>query len=224
MIEVRKETMFQKLKTEILPLKQDQFTDIIHEIMLRSSEGHDQSIAINTLSACFNGDQLIKNLVADGFSDNWYEKTIMVYSQLVANRQSEFRKSIHKKFKSKEMEVKEPGYDKDSYILVEKRINIDEIKIPNKFKEALPSGYKISKVYDYHKKHGKFPIKVVMDSNNSLLSGYPVLLVCKMIDISEILCYNMLRKPLQKRQVGEIMIAGCILSNGKTTRASSIMR
>lgn len=94
------------------------------------------------------------------------------------------------------MEAKEPGYDKDAYILVEKQIRIDEIKIPNKFKEALPSGYKIAKIYDYHKKHGKFPTKVVLDSNNSLLSGYPVLLVCKMIDISDILCYNMLRKSL----------------------------
>lgn len=196
MIEIRKETIFQKLKTEILPLTQDQFTDYIHEIILRSTEGSDQSVAIRILSECFNDEIEIQQLINKSFCNTWYNQAVETYKKLSKDKQDIFKQSIHKKFESKEMEVKEPGYDKDAFILVEKQISINEIKIPNKFKEALPSGYKIAKIYDYHKKHGKFPAKVVLDSNNSLLSGYPVLLVCKMIDISDILCYNMLRKSL----------------------------
>lgn len=196
MIEVRKETIFQKLKTEILPLTQDQFTDFIHEIILRTTEGSDQSVTIRILSDCFDDEVEIQQLIDRSFCSTWYNQAVETYKKLTKNKQSTFKQSIYKKFESKEMEVKEPGYDKDAFILVENQIIIDEIKIPNKFKEALPSGYKIAKIYDYHKKHGKFPAKVVLDSNNSLLSGYPVLLVCKMIDISSILCYNAVRKSL----------------------------
>ena len=67
MIEVRKETIFQKLKTEILPLSQDQFTDFIHEIILRSTEGSDQSVAIRILSECFDDEIEIQQLINKSF-------------------------------------------------------------------------------------------------------------------------------------------------------------
>ena len=196
MIEVRKETIFQKLKTEILPLNQKQFADFIHEIILRTTEGSDQSIAIRILSDCFNDNGEIEQLIHDGFCDDWNNNTVAIYKRLAENKQETFSKSINKKFEPRNEFMKDMEFDKTAYDLVENRINIKDIRIPDKFKETPPSGYKIRKIYDHYKKYNEFPAKIILSSNNKLLSGYPVLLVCKMIDISDVLCYNMTRKSL----------------------------
>ena len=196
MIEVRKETIFQKLKTEIIPLPKDRFFDYIYEIMMRIDEGDDSTIPICILSECFKDDHLIDNLVNDGFCEGWHEKTIEVYNQLVTKRQKEFKKSINKKFESRNEVMKDMDFDKTEYELIEAQVNIKDIIIPERFKETPPSGYKIRKIYDHYKKFGIFPAKVILDETNSLISGYPVILVCKMVDKTDLLCYNMVRKSL----------------------------
>jgi len=196
MIEVRKETIFQKLKTEILPLTQDQFTDYIHEIILRTTDGSNQSIAIRILSDCFDDDIEIQKLINDSFCSTWYAQAVETYKKLAANKQTAFKKSINKKFEPRNEVMKDMDFDKTEYELIEAQVNIKDIIIPERFKETPPSGYKIRKIYDHYKKFGVFPAKIILDSNNTLLSGYPVLLVCKMIDISDVLCYTMIRKSL----------------------------
>lgn len=190
MVEVKKETIFQKLKTEIIPIKVNEFIDISHEIMLRKAEGHDVSTSINALSSCFRDDYMIEELVENGFVDNWQEKASEIYKKLVKSKQEDFRKSIYKKFESKEMEFKDPKPEDERHDFVKNKVNIKDIVIPTRYKDVLPSGYKIEKVYSYYKKHNDFPTYIVLDSNNVLLSGYPVYLICKMIDMDQILCYN----------------------------------
>lgn len=90
MVEVKKETIFNKLKTEIISLKKDQFVDFIHEIMAEIENGKDMTTSISLLTTCFKDDCLIENLINQGFCDDLQEKTADVYKQLVSVRQIEF--------------------------------------------------------------------------------------------------------------------------------------
>lgn len=196
MIEVRRDTIFQKLKTEILPLSQEQFTDFVHEIILRMSEGKDQSIAIRILSDCFSDNIEIQRLINQGFDAEWHSQATETYKKLSKDKQAAFKKSINKKFEPRNEMMKDMEIDKTLYDLIENQVDIKDIIVPERFKETPPSGYKIRKIYDHYKKFGIFPAKVILDETNSLISGYPVILVCKMVDKTDLLCYNMVRKSL----------------------------
>lgn len=196
MIEVRRDTIFNKLKTEILPLSQDQFTDFVHEIILRMSEGKDQTIAIRILSNCFNDNIEVQRLIDQGFDAEWHSQAVETYKKLSKDKQDTFKKSINKKFEPRNEVMKDMEIDKSLYDLIEAKVDIKDIIIPERFKETPPSGYKIRKIYDHYKKFGVFPAKVILDETNSLISGYPVILVCKMVDKTDLLCYNMVRKSL----------------------------
>ncbi len=196
MIEVRRDTIFNKLKTEILPLSQDQFTDFVHEIILRMSEGKDQTIAIRILSNCFNDNIEVQRLIDQGFDAEWHSQAVETYKKLSKDKQDTFKKSINKKFEPRNEVMKDMEIDKSLYDLIEAQVDIKDIIIPERFKETPPSGYKIRKIYDHYKKFGVFPAKVILDETNSLISGYPVILVCKMVDKTDLLCYNMVRKSL----------------------------
>ena len=190
------DTIFQKLKTEILPLSQEQFTDFVHEIILRMSEGKDQSIAIRILSDCFDDKIEIQQLTNNGFCSTWHDQAVETYKKLSKDKQTAFKKSINKKFEPRNEMMKDMEIDKTLYDLIEAQVDIKDIIIPERFKETPPSGYKIRKIYDHYKKFGAFPAKVILDETNSLISGYPVILVCKMVDKTDLLCYNMVRKSL----------------------------
>ncbi len=190
------DTIFQKLKTEILPLSQEQFIDFVHEIILRMSEGKDQSIAIRILSDCFNDKIEIQQLINNGFCSTWHSQAVEIYKELSKDKQAAFKKSINKKFEPRNEMMKDMEIDKTLYDLIEAQVDIKDIIIPERFKETPPSGYKIRKIYDHYKKFGAFPAKVILDETNSLISGYPVILVCKMVDKTDLLCYNMVRKSL----------------------------
>lgn len=194
MVEVKKETIFNKLKTEIISLKKDQFVDFIHEIMAEIENGKDMTTSISLLTTCFKDDCLIENLINQGFCDDWQEKTADVYKQLVSVRQIEFMKSINKKFETKILEYKEPMIDKDKYEFVEKKLLIDEIIVPNKFKDALPAPRKLFEIYKYYRDYESFPTKIVVNCNNVLQSGYTVYLLCRLLDKKDIVCYNTVNK------------------------------
>lgn len=62
-----------------------------------------------------------------------------------------------------------------------KDIPLDQIVIPDMFKETIPSPTKIAQRVNEWKKHKKFVTKIKVDGNNTLLDGYSAYLVAKML-------------------------------------------
>jgi hypothetical protein len=184
---IKNETIFQKLKTEIIPMKKDDFVSTIENLVRGEA---DAGTVVDLLAECFQDDEsIIRTLINKGDSPNLQGDAAEAHKLLVADMQSKFQASINKKFTKKYMEERSPEYKKDDRVLVPKSIKISDIKIMPEYKNLLPSGYKIGKVWEYYKKNDAFPIQIVLDKNGYLIEGYAKYLICKALDITDVLCY-----------------------------------
>lgn len=65
-------------------------------------------------------------------------------------------------------------------------IDINDIIVPESFKESRPCIDKIQTRLDYYNKHGKFDKYITIDKNNTLQDGYITYLICKMLNLNTI--------------------------------------
>lgn len=183
------ETIFQKLKTEILPMDDSFFVKVISEIQ---SDRTDKEMVIEILETCFRDKEKTISTFVEKWGDaDYYENASDLYKLLKDNMQSNFLKSINKKFVKSDYQRKEPDPKRENIIMTSKVIPLSEVKISRKLKESLPSGYKIGKTFDYYKKNNSFHNDIILDQNGYLVYGYSKYLICKMLEISDVLCYNM---------------------------------
>lgn len=73
-------------------------------------------------------------------------------------------------------------------------LNINDIKVPRRFKHHPPAVAKVMERYKYYNKTGSFDRDVIVDKDNNLLDGYTVYLVCKALDIDTIRCVKVKSK------------------------------
>lgn len=185
---VKNETIFQKLKTEIIPLSQNKFMWTIES--LADGEANAETVEY-LLSECFYDDEgIIENLLDKDDKSNLTSDADEVYKLLVTDMQSKFKKSIDKKFTKKYMDEVPVGHKNENRIFTTKTMKISDIKIKPEYKDLLPSGYKMGKVWEYYKKNSDFPTQIVIDKDDYLLEGYSKYLICKALEISDVLCYT----------------------------------
>lgn len=185
---MRIETVYAKLKTEVIPISEDNFKEAIEDIIHYQA---DEDTVSRLLEVTFKDDtESIKSLIGQGFTPNWDENASAIYKSLIGKLQAGFSARIEKKFTPKST-----GFiGKNDPINVEnmegKLVSVSDIKIRETFKESLPNGYKIGKTFDFYNRTGEFPKAVTLDEDGYLVSGFTNYLIAKMIDIPELLCYH----------------------------------
>lgn len=84
------------------------------------------------------------------------------------------------------------GNNNSVYVML--HIDINEIIIPPHFKESLPKTWKVSKCYDYYKKHGEFDREIFLNEEYVLEDGYVAYLIAKMLGIESVVVIYPLRQ------------------------------
>lgn len=185
---MRTETVYAKLKTEVIPISENEFLEIIDTIRhYRES----RNTVIRLLEAIFNDQEgQIVALLDPGDAANCEKNASTIYTSLIEKIQVGFSERIAKKFAPKITELigqNEPINIEDS---IGKMVAIADIKIRDEYRDNMPNGYKVGKTLDYYRRADEFPKQTTLDGDGYLVSGYANYLVAKMIDLDSLLCYN----------------------------------
>ena len=186
---MKTETVYAKLKTEIIPIPEDDFIRAIADIKHYQA---DEDTVISLLESAFKDeDESIKSLIDQEFIPNWGETASATYKSLIGKLQAGFSTRIEKKFAPKSLDFVGKNEPMETESLEGSLIRLADIKIKDEYKENLPNGYKIGKTFDFYNRTGEFPKAIVLDESGYLVSGYTNYLIAKMLDIKELLCYNL---------------------------------
>lgn len=66
------------------------------------------------------------------------------------------------------------------------KLKIEDIKIPENYEKQLPNADKLKARIEHFKKCGTFDREILVDENNTLLDGYTVYLISKMLGIEKV--------------------------------------
>lgn len=184
---IKHETIFQKLKTEIIPMKKDDFISVIESLV--NGEADIETVEYLLVQCFQDSENVIRTLVNKGDTPNLSADAAEIYKLLVSDMQSKFQASINKKFAKKLLDERPADHKFENKIMTSKNMKISDIKIMPEYKDLLPSGYKIGKVWEYYKINNTFPVQIVLDQNGYLVDGYSKYLICKALDMTDVLCY-----------------------------------